>query len=97
MSTQNNQSIEELANRYSKLNEMRIRAESDLKHAEDQLKKLKDEAMAAWKTDDLATLENMLAEMQESNERKRREYQAHLDEIESKLKQIDENDPLAGK
>ena len=97
MSTPNNQSIEELASRYNNLNEKRIRAESDLKHAEDQLKKLKDEAMATWETDDLPTLEKMLKDMLESNERKRRDYQEHLDGIEFKLKQIDENDQIAGK
>jgi hypothetical protein len=96
MSTPNNQSIEDLSIRYSNLNEKRIHAQSDLKHAEDHLKKLKDHAMTTWETDDLTKLENMLKEMRESNERKRREYQEHLDEIELKLSQIDENDPIAG-
>lgn len=96
MNSQNNQSIEALTDRYTKLHEKRIRVQSDLKHAEDHLSKLKTHAMETWGTDDLATLENMLKEMLENNERKRSEYQQHLDEIEAKLKQIDENDQVTG-
>lgn len=91
MNAQNKQSMEELAKRYTELNEKRIRAQSDLKHAEDQMTKLKSHAMTMWGTDDINVLESKLKEMRESNERKRADYQKHLDEIEANLRTIEES------
>lgn len=92
MNSQTNQTIEQLTERYKKLNEKRIRTESDLSHAEQQLSKLKEEALANWGTDDIHTLDEKLQEMRKSNEQKLTDYQQHLDEIELKLKEIENNE-----
>ncbi|MBA3238175.1 MAG: hypothetical protein H0T62_07510 [Parachlamydiaceae bacterium] len=95
MNSSNNQTIDQLTVRYTKLNEKRIRAESDLKHAEDQLLKLKSDARTMWGTDDIHELDEKLQEMRKSNEKKLTDYQKHLDEIETKLKKIDEEEIAA--
>ncbi len=91
MNSSNNQTIEQLTTRYTKLNETRITAESDLKHATKELSKLKQEALEIYGTDDISTLQEKLDEMRKSNEKKLNDYQNHLDEIETKLKAIDED------
>lgn len=92
MSSSNNQTIEQLTVRYTSLNEQRISAQRDLHNAENQLSKLKDHAMATWGTDDLDILDKKLQEMRTNNEKKRADYQKHLDDIEAKLKLIEGNE-----
>lgn len=92
MNSTNNQTIEQLTVRYTQLNEKRIRAESDLKHAENELSKRKEEARGMWGTDDINELDEKLQEMRKSNEKKLTDYQKHLNEIETKLKFIDEGE-----
>lgn len=95
MNSSNKQTIEQLTQRYSELNVKRIQTETDLKHAEQQLSKLKEEAKVNWGTDDINALGGILDEMRKSNEKKLTDYQQHLDEIEAKLKEIDESDIAA--
>lgn len=89
MNSSNNQTLEDLKGRYEKLNEQRIRTQTELKHAEDNLSTLQAQAREVWGTDDIDTLEKKLQEMRASNEKKLADYQRHLDEIEANLKQIE--------
>lgn len=95
MNSSNNQTIEQLTERYTKLNEKRIRTESDLRHAQAKLTELQKEARANWGTDDIQALDEKLQEMRKSNQKKLTDYQAHLDEIENKLKSIEESEKCA--
>lgn len=95
MNSSNNQTIEQLTQRYTKLNEKRIRTESDLRHAEQQLSKLQEEARTNWGTDDIQALDEKLQEMRKSNQKKLTDYQQHLDEIETQLKSIEESEKSA--
>jgi hypothetical protein len=97
MSSSNNQTIEQLTERYKKLNETRIGTERDLKHANEQLSKLKEQAMSTWGTDDIETLQKMLEEMRISNDKKLTDYQKHIEEIETRLKGIEEGELNAEK
>jgi hypothetical protein len=87
--TTSNQPIEELKKRYEALRDQKIRADTQLKTATDQLEQIKAEARAQYGTDSLAELESKLDEMKRENERKRADYQKHLDEVEVKLADVD--------
>jgi phage shock protein A len=84
------QDIEQLRKRYSQLDRKKIEAETSLKAANEQLKKLKKQAREAYGTDDPEALSAKLAAMQTDNERKRAEYQKHLDEVEANLAAVEE-------
>lgn len=84
------QEIDELKKRYEKLRDKRVAAETDLKRANEELDRLKKEAMEKYGTDDLKELTLKLEQMKEENERKRREYQEHLSQLESKLAEVDQ-------
>lgn len=90
------QTIEQLTARYQQLNEKKIKAQSDLQHAQDRLDELKKKAMQEYHTDDLAELKQQLADMKSKNEKDRASYQASLDGIEADLSQIDEDYRSAG-
>ena len=83
------QDIETLKKRHKLLEREKHTAEANCKTAEDQLKKLKDEARDKYGTDDLAELKAKLEQMKQENDRKRQEYQKHLDEIDAKLQTIE--------
>jgi hypothetical protein len=83
------QAIEVLARRHRELETRRIQAERDVEHYAKLLEEEKGRARAQFGTDDLAELEAMLARMREENLRRRREYEAHLDEIEASLQAIE--------
>ncbi|HZL34529.1 MAG TPA: hypothetical protein VFC78_04405 [Tepidisphaeraceae bacterium] len=93
------QAIEQLQKRYETLKEKKITAEANYKNATNQLDDLKANAQRSYGTDDLAALREKLKQMEADNERKRGEYQAHLDKIESDLKEVDQkfNQAPAGK
>lgn len=84
------QSIEALTDRYNKLHTRKIEAETNLKTARKQLDRLKKEALEKYGTDDLDALKKKLEEMEAENEKKRVQYQQSLDQIESRLKQVEE-------
>lgn len=94
------QTIGELQDRYQKLQAEKVRAETNRENAEKRLAELKAEAREKYGTDDVAELEAQLTEMKAENERKRAEYQSHLDRIESDLAAVearfDGDDPEAG-
>src|SRR6185437_6200200 len=84
------QSIDDLRKRYEELNRTKITAEANHKNAQKQLDDLKASAKAQWNTDDLDELRARLKQMEDENERKRREYQEQLDRIEADLKRVDQ-------
>ena len=83
------QDIETLRKRHTELDRKRAAAEANLKTATDNLETLKREARELYGTDDLDALRTKLEEMKKENERKRAEYQKHLDEIETGLNELD--------
>jgi chromosome segregation ATPase len=87
--TNGQQSIEELQDRYVKLNHKKIAAETELKGAEKRLKELQKEAHEKYGTDDVAALRKMLDDLKAENESKRAGYQAELDRIESELSAVE--------
>ena len=89
MSSKTIQDIETLRRRHTELDRKRAAAEANLKTATDNLEALKREARELYGTDDLDALRAKLEEMKKENERKRAEYQEHLDEIENGLNELD--------
>ncbi len=83
------QSMEELRQRFNRLHEQKITAAADLKNAEETLSALKEQARTNWGTDDIQQLERKLEEMTAENERKRAEYQRHLEKIEADLAAVE--------
>lgn len=85
------QDIETLRKRHTDLDRKRAAAEANLRTANEQLDALRREAREHYQTDDLEQLRKKLTAMKEENDRKRSEYQQHLDQIESGLKQIEQH------
>ena len=83
------QTIEELSKRYEQLNEQKIKAGNDLKHAQDRLNELQEKAKKEYGTDDLEKLKEILEEMKLKNEEDRANYQSSLEKIEAELDEID--------
>jgi hypothetical protein len=88
---QKQETIETLRHRHAKLNERKITAAADLKNAEEQLSRLKQEAREQFGTDDLAQLQRQLESLNAENERQRAEYQLHLEHIETQLAEAEKN------
>lgn len=83
------QSIEQLQQRYQSLHTQKIQADTSLKHAQKQLADLQAQAREKYGSDDVAALQQKLADMKTENEDKRRQYQADLDQIETELQAVD--------
>jgi len=83
-------SIEQLQTRFDELNRRKIQAETRHRDASDQLQKLKGQAMATWGTDNLDELKLKLVKLQEENEARRAKYQSDLQNIETKLREVDD-------
>lgn len=81
--------IEQLKKKHKELERRKTTAEADLRNATQQLDALKEEARQKYGTDDLDELRARLTEMKQSNERKRADYQKHLEEIEIRLAQVE--------
>lgn len=79
------QTIEELTERYHRLNQARTSAQTELTRAETTLELAKKTAMDLYKTDDIAELEALLEQWKTENTEKRAAYQKDLDDIEVKL------------
>lgn len=84
------QDIDALKERYDVLNKKKIQAETNQEAAERRLKELKAQALHDYGTDNLDELKQKLNELKAENERKRAEYQAHLEEIENKLSAVEQ-------
>jgi chromosome segregation ATPase len=85
------QTIAELQERYQKLQAEKVRAETNRENAEKRLEELKAEAREKYGTDDVEKLEAKLADMKAENERKRAEYQSHLERIEADLSAVEQS------
>lgn len=83
------QSIEELQQRYEKLNTRKIQAETNLENTQKQLDSLKKDAREKYGTDDVVKLREKLSAMKSENDEKRRNYQAELDRIEGELQSVE--------
>jgi hypothetical protein len=83
------QDIDALKTRHRELDRQKTTAEANHKTAQDQLAKLKEDARAKYATDDVDQLKQKLLELKQENERKRAEYQKHLDAIETRLGEIE--------
>jgi len=83
--------IEVLRKRHENLNKLQIQSERDLKHAEDKLKELMENARKEYGTDDLDALHKKLEEMKAENDRKCKDYKEHLDTLEKKLNEIEQD------
>jgi chromosome segregation ATPase len=81
--------IEQLKKKHKELERQKTTAEANFKTATDQLEAIKAEARQKYGTDDLDALRKRLAEMKQSNESKRAQYQKHLEEIEVRLAQVE--------
>ena len=84
------QTIEELQARFQKLDKQKTEAEIHLGNAKKELEKLKKEALEKYKTDDVAELQKILAQMTTENEHKRQKYQTDLDKIETDLAKVEQ-------
>jgi chromosome segregation ATPase len=78
-----------LKKRYEELNKKKIRVETERASSERRLRELQRKARDLYGTDDLDELRQRLAQMKEDNERRRRQYQEHLDQIEARLDQVE--------
>jgi chromosome segregation ATPase len=90
--------IEQLKKKHKELERRKTTAEADLRNATQQLDALREEAKQKYGTADLDELRARLAEMKQSNEKKRSDYQKHLEEIEIRLAQVEKefaNPPAA--
>ena len=90
MSSTNEQSMETLKNRYKKLYDEKIRVETELKTTQAQLSTHQETARTNWGTDNLEELEKKLQTIKEANEKQRKDYQEHLNLIETRLNSIKE-------
>jgi hypothetical protein len=81
--------IDVLKERHERLKEKRIAAQTELATATKRLNELREQARAQFGTDDVNALQKKLEEMKEENERKRAAYQAHLEQIERQLQEIE--------
>lgn len=82
--------IDALKARYEALNKKKIQAETNQEAAEKRLKELKAQALHDYGTDNLDALKQKLDELKSENERKRAEYQNHLEAIEAKLASVEQ-------
>jgi chromosome segregation ATPase len=83
------QTIEQLQQRYQELNKKKIQAETQRDSATTRLDELKAQARANYGTDDVAKLQEKLAEIISENARKRTKYQEDLDKIEKGLAEVE--------
>ena len=88
MSSTSEQSMETLKNRYKKLYDEKIRVETELKTTSAQLATHQETAKTNWGTDNVVELEEKLQTNKQANEKQRKDYQEHLNTIESQLNSI---------
>ena len=82
--------IEALKKEHARLDREKTTAEANLRNANEQLDHLKAEAREKYGTEDLDALKLKLRQMQDENERKRADYQKHLESIHAELAEVEE-------
>ncbi len=90
MSSTSEESMETLKNRYKKLYDEKIRVETELKTTTAQLSLHQESARANFGTDNIEELEKKLETIKQANEKLRKDYQEHLNLIETQLNGIKE-------
>ncbi len=83
------ETIEQLRERYDRLNHRKTEAQTLLKSAESELERIRADARDKFGTDDVDALKKMLAELEAENLRRREAYQKQLDAIDAALKEVD--------
>jgi phage-related tail protein len=83
------ETIEQLRERYDRLNHRKTEAQTLLKSAEVELDRIRADAREKFGTDDLESLKKKLAELEAENLRRREAYQKQLDSIDVALKEVD--------
>jgi chromosome segregation ATPase len=81
--------IEQLQQRYQALHTRKIQAETQRDSAKTRLDDLQAQARQKYGTDDLAKLQEKLAEIINENTRKKTKYQEDLDKIERELAAVE--------
>ncbi len=81
---------EKLKQEYEQLKDARIKAESNLEHAEKALKEIQLQARETYGTDDLSELEKQLEEMKRSNREMIDDYEKHVEGIKFDLNKIEQ-------
>lgn len=81
--------IEQLKQKYEALRTKQTQAETRLSLVRDQLAQLRNEAKAAYGTDDIAELKQKLEQLNAENDQKRTAYQASLAKIEADLAAVE--------
>lgn len=89
MSQSSQQTIEQLQKRYEEFKAQKVKFETQRDAAREELDNLKQQARELFGSDDVKTLEKMLADMKSENEKKRQAYQASLDQIETQLEKVE--------
>jgi len=84
-------SIEQLTEQHASMNERKVRAQTNLENAQQQLESLQAEALENFGTSDIDELKTKLAELEETNRKQQKEYQDHLQKIEKDLQEIESN------
>ena len=88
-STESEQGIEQLRERYARLNTIRIEVQTKRDVALKRLEELKQQATEQFGTADIAELRQKLGEIKTRNQQQQAEYRERLEAIEQKLRQID--------
>lgn len=83
------ETIEQLQQRYAAFSNQHIRVQAQLEEAQKRLAELHQQAKTQFGTDDVDQLRQKLETMKRENEQKRSEYQASLDQIDAKLKEVE--------
>lgn len=81
--------VRSLQERYDALKDQRIRNEERLQAAERNLAELRARAVEAFGTDDIDELRKLLAKQEKENEKNRKAYEKHLDEVEAKIASVE--------
>src|SRR3954453_17514848 len=81
--------IESLKREHARLDQERRNAQANLNAAQNQLDQLRTDARKEYGTDDLDLLREKLQQMKSENERKRADYQAHLEGVRAKLGEVE--------
>jgi DNA anti-recombination protein RmuC len=79
-----------LRDQHRVLHERKIATERDLQNLEERLREMRAQAERDYGTSDIDQLRRLLEERRQENDRMVEEYQRHVEDIQGRLKEIDE-------
>jgi hypothetical protein len=85
-----------LKDQHRVLHERKIATERDRLNLEERLRELRAQAEREYGTSDIEELRRLLEERREANDRMVEEYQRHVEDIQARLKEIDEGGEESG-